>query len=55
MIGEEKSRNDKIDANTLGTSEQKEVVKDYPMSNPEDKLKVPYIERFNGNICVKRE
>ena len=23
------------------------------MMSPDDKLKVPYIERFNGNLCVK--
>ena len=38
---------------TIGTSEQTEIVENYPMRNFDDKLKVPYIERFNGNISVK--
>ena len=40
------------DTSKLGTSEQCEIVNDYPMENNEEKLKVPYIERMNGNLCV---
>lgn len=43
------------DAETWGTPQQKFVVKDYPMMGNEQKLKVPYIERFNGNICVAKQ
>jgi hypothetical protein len=38
-----------------GTAEQTEVINDYPTHHTEDKLKVPYIERYNGNICVKNQ
>ena len=40
------------DEKTIGTEYQKVIVKDYPMITSEDKLKVPYIERFNGNLSV---
>ena len=36
-----------------GTAEQTEVINDYPTHHTEDKLKVPYIERYNGKICMK--
>ena len=38
-----------------GTPEQTELINDYPTHHTEDKLKVPYIERYNGNICVKNQ
>jgi hypothetical protein len=38
-----------------GTAEQTELINDYPTHHIEDKLKVPYIERYNGNICVKNQ
>jgi len=41
------------DPETLGTSKQTQIVKDYPMMSPDEKLNVPYIERFNGNLCVQ--
>ena len=40
---------------TAGTPDQKEIIEDYPYQTFQDKLKVPYIERFNGNICVKNQ
>ena len=40
------------DEATAGTIYQKVIINDYPMLNKEQKLKVPYIERFNGNLCV---
>ena len=42
------------DDHTLGTPEQTVIVNDYPMKTSEQKLKVPYIERFNGNLCVSK-
>ena len=36
-----------------GTPDQTEVITDYPTSTTAAKLRVPYIERFNGNILVK--
>ena len=32
---------------------QTEIINDYPFASYQDKLKIPYIERFNGNIAVK--
>ena len=47
--------NESEDWNPLaGTSEQTEIIEDYPTVNLRDKVRVPYIERFNGNICVRR-
>lgn len=43
------------DMTTLGTEYQKVIVKDYPMNTSEWKLKVPYIERFNGNLSVQMQ
>ena len=43
------------DMSTLGTEYQKVIVKDYPMNTSEWKLKVPYIERFNGNLSVQMQ
>ena len=43
-----------FDDPNLGTAAQTEICDDYPMASWEDKLRVPYVERFNGNICVKR-
>ena len=37
---------------TAGTIKQTVIINDYPMETKEQKLKVPYIERFNGNLCV---
>jgi hypothetical protein len=37
----------------LGTPEQNEVFENYPTSSIEDKLRVPYIEKQNGNLLVK--
>lgn len=39
----------------LGTSAQTEIAEDYPMETWEWKLKAPYIERWNGNICVRKD
>jgi hypothetical protein len=36
-----------------GTAEQTKLINDYPIHHTEDKLKVPYIERYNGKICMK--
>ena len=36
------------------TSYKTVIVNDYPMKTSEQKLKVPYIERFNGNLCVTK-
>ena len=30
------------------------MVEDYPMASWENKIRAPYVERFNGNICVNR-
>jgi hypothetical protein len=38
-----------------GTPDQTEVVDDYPTHDVADKLRIPYIERYNGNICVKNQ
>jgi hypothetical protein len=38
-----------------GTPEQTEIIEDYPTHDTADKLRVPYIERYNGNICVKKQ
>lgn len=43
------------DEATIGTEYQNVIVKDYPMQTSEQKLKVPYIERFNGNLCVQKQ
>ena len=40
------------DESTIGTEYQKVIVTNYPMATDEQKLKVPYIERFNGNLSV---
>ena len=40
------------DESTIGTEYQKVIVTNYPMATDEEKLKVPYIERFNGNLSV---
>jgi len=31
------------------------VVEDYPIESDSDKLLVPYIEKYNGNIRIKEE
>ena len=36
-----------------GTPDQTEVVKEYPTSTFDDKIKACFIERYNGNIEVK--
>jgi hypothetical protein len=36
-----------------GTAQQDTVIEDYPFTTFQDKLLIPYIERFNGNLCVK--
>lgn len=38
----------------IGTKEQTEIIEDYPMKTFGEKLMVPYIERFNGNVAVRR-
>jgi hypothetical protein len=38
---------------TAGTALQTEIINDYPFLTYQDKLKIPYIERYNGNIAVK--
>ena len=43
-----------IDTSKWGTPDQKEIIYDYGMMTDEEKLKVPYIERVNGNLCVKK-
>ena len=40
---------------TLGTAEQSEVFSSYPTDTDAQKLNVPYIEKQNGNILVKRD
>jgi tetratricopeptide (TPR) repeat protein len=42
-----------MDDSVLGTSKQTEIIDNYPMDSWENKLKAPYVERFNGNICVR--
>ena len=36
-----------------GTPQQDEIIEDYPFTTFQDKLLIPYIERYNGNICVR--
>jgi len=36
-----------------GTPDQDVVIDDYPTHEVPDKLRIPYIERYNGNVCVK--
>ena len=40
---------------TLGTPEQTEVFSTYPTETDAQKLNVPYIEKQNGNILVKKD
>ena len=40
---------------TLGTSEQTEVFSTYPIDTDAQKLNVPYIEKQNGNLLVKKD
>ncbi len=40
---------------TLGTNLQERVISNYPTSTNDEKLNVPYIEKQNGNICVKKD
>ena len=50
--GEDKQKDNLAKA---GTPEQTEVITDYPTHEIPDKLRIPYIERYNGNICVKNQ
>lgn len=36
-----------------GTSAQTVIIEEYPYETFQDKLKIPYIERYNGNIAVR--
>jgi tetratricopeptide (TPR) repeat protein len=36
-----------------GTDQQTKIMSDYPSQTPKDKLRIPYIERQNGNLCIK--
>ena len=38
---------------TLGTNEQTQIITNYPTNQISEKLMVPYIEKMNGNICIK--
>jgi len=38
-----------------GTPEQDRIIEDYPFTTFQDKLMIPFIERYNGNYCVKEE
>lgn len=51
-LNEGAHRKEFYDEKTIGTEYQKVIIKDYPMATNEQKLKVPYIERFNGNLSV---
>ena len=48
------SSKQKVDTSKWGTPDQKEIVEDYGMMTDEEKLRVPYIERMNGNLCVAK-
>ena len=37
----------------LGTPKQTKVVSNYPSRTAEEKLKIPYIEKQNGNLCIQ--
>lgn len=39
-----------MDLDSLGTANQTEIIEDYPANTIEDKLRVPYIEKQNGNL-----
>ena len=39
----------------LGTKNQSEVVEEYSTRSKEDKLLVPYIEKYNGNIYANKK
>ena len=36
----------------LGTPQQLDIYDEYPTASPEDKLRVPFIEKMNGNLVV---
>ena len=38
----------------LGTPQQLDIYDDYPTASPADKLRVPFIEKMNGNLVVQR-
>ena len=38
---------------TMGTPDQKGIISNYPSQTPEAKLKIPYIEKMNGALCIK--
>lgn len=38
----------------MGGNDQQKIIEDYPTMDNEQKLRVPYIEKQNGNIYVKR-
>lgn len=40
---------------TAGTVDQTEVIDFYATRETKDKLRIPYIERYNGNICAKNQ
>jgi hypothetical protein len=38
----------------VGTDKQAVIIRDYPSQTVEDKIKVPYFMKQNGNICIKQ-
>lgn len=36
-----------------GTDKQTMIMSNYPSQTQKDKLKIPYIEKQNGNLCIK--
>jgi hypothetical protein len=39
----------------MGSGKQTVVIEDYPTATVEQKLRVPYIEKRNGNILVSKD
>lgn len=37
---------------TSGTDQQTQIISNYPSQTKEQKLKIPYIEKMNGNLCI---
>ena len=40
---------------TMGTAQQTRIISNYPSQKKEDKLRIPHIEKQNGNLCIKSE
>ena len=50
---EENAEFDEETKRTMGTAEQTMVISNYPTQEIPDKLRIPFIEKQNGNLCIK--